>query len=364
VNRDEILTWLREEDPEKLQGLWTLADTARQQGVGDAVHLRGLIELSSHCVRSCAYCGLRCGRKPLSRYRMSPDEVVDCARQGIRLGYGTVVLQTGEDPGLRAPDVAEIVRRIKALPTESGVPLAVTLSLGERADDELALWKQAGANRYLLRFETSDPLLFARIHPSLPGRPSDRVAMLRRLRTLGYEIGSGVMVGIPGQAWGTLADDLLLFRELDLDMIGIGPYLPHPDTPLGRGDPGFGPLEPGQQVPSTAQMTCKAVAIARILCPQANIPSTTALATLDPDHGREDGLSRGANVVMPNLTPVRYREKYDIYPDKACLHETAETCAGCLRGRIEQLGRVVGSGQGGRMGTEACSSVAQIAVSG
>jgi biotin synthase len=171
--------------------------------------------------------------------------------------------------------------------------------------------------------------------------------MLARLRLLGYEVGSGVMVGIPGQSWESLAGDLETFRALDLDMIGVGPYIPHPATPLGSGD-WRRPLQADAQVPNTELMVYKTVALARLLCPEANIPSTTALATINRESGRELGLMRGANIVMPNLTPHGYREKYEIYPGKACVNETAQACQMCLRQRIEAIGRQVGSGPGGR----------------
>ncbi|MBK8164533.1 MAG: [FeFe] hydrogenase H-cluster radical SAM maturase HydG [bacterium] len=337
IDRNAILGWLLEADEARLAELWSAADDTRHRAVGDAVHLRGLVEVSNHCVRACAYCGLRAARDELPRYRMSVDEVLDCAHQAVFLGYGTVVLQAGEDPGLTAALVESMVCRIKA---ETG--LAVTLSLGEREDEELVRWRAAGADRYLLRFETSNRELYARIHPARPGRAAaDRLSLLRRLRALGYETGSGVMVGIPGQTWDDLAGDLLLMRELDLDMIGIGPYLAHPETPLSVAAPAA-----TDQVPADELTTLKAVALARLLCPGANIPSTTALATIDRAQGRELGLQRGANVVMPNLTPLRYRELYEIYPGKACVNETAEACAACLEKRITTLGRSLGSGRG------------------
>ena len=341
ISREEILGWLREEDPARLAGLYRRADSVRRASVGDEVHLRGLVEISNHCVRRCAYCGIAALNPGIVRYRMSRDEALECARKAHRFGFGTVVLQAGEDPALTGSWIAGLVKAIKA---ETG--LAVTLSLGERSDHDLDLWRGAGADRYLLRFETSDRELYDRIHPSLPGVRSDRPLLLRRLRAMGYETGSGVMAGIPGQTWGSLADDILLFRELDLDMIGVGPYLPHPATPLGSGL--LAPAPPEAQVTATEETTTKVVALARIVCPEANIPSTTALATLDPAHGRELGLKRGANVVMPNLTPPAFRVLYEIYPGKACLHETAEACAGCLPARIRSIGRVPGTGPGGR----------------
>jgi len=338
----EILSWLREEDPNRLEELWRQADEVRRAHVGDEVHLRGLVEISNHCARQCAYCGLRAGNRPLERYRMRPEEILDSARQAVAFGYGTVVLQAGEDSRLTRTWVADIVRQIKA-----ETPLAVTLSLGERSDEDLAAWRMAGADRYLLRFETSNPGLFALIHPPLHDVPADRVAILRRLKALGYQAGSGIMVGLPGQSYQSVARDISLFRELDLDMIGIGPFIAHPATPLGNGEvrpPAVG----ADQVPATELTVYKAVALTRLVCPEANLPSTTALATINKRNGRELGLRRGANVVMPNLTPVKYRRLYEIYPAKACIAETGDACNGCLQVRIASIGRRFGRGPGGR----------------
>jgi biotin synthase len=349
---DEILAWLREEDPQRLVCLWQMADETRRACVGDAVHLRGLVELSNHCARQCAYCGLRGGNTGLPRYRMTPDEVLGAAHEAVDFGYGTVVLQAGEDYAISVGWMGQLVRRIK-----SETPLAVTLSLGERQPDELELWRAAGADRYLLRFETSDPALFNLIHPGPGGRASDRIPILRQLKALGYETGSGIMVGLPGQTYESVARDIGLFRELDLDMIGIGPFIAHPDTPLGNPElwKQFAPPEDnllhphhGDQVPDTELMVYKTVALTRLVCPEANIPSTTALATINRQSGRELGLKRGANVLMPNLTPVKYRSLYQIYPAKACITETGTACNSCLRLRIGAIGRHIGVGPGGR----------------
>jgi biotin synthase len=340
MKRKEILAWLREEAPQRLEALWRLADDARRGGVGDEVHLRGLLEISNHCVRDCFYCGLRKSHKALQRYRMTADEVIVGARQAAAFGYGTVVLQSGEDYGMRAGWLEGVIRRIKR-----ETPLAVTLGLGERPLADLVMWRKASADRYLLRFETSNRALYDRLHPPLPGRRSDRLAMLKRLRKVGYEIGGGVMIGIPGQTYDDLADDIELFRELDLDMIGVGPYLAHPATPLG-GEARQFLAAPGEQAPGTELMTYKMMALARLVCPQANIPATTALATLNRG-GRALGLARGANVVMPNLTPPAYRRLYEIYPGKACIAETAEACRACLEKQILKLGRKIGTGTGG-----------------
>ncbi|MBM4033601.1 MAG: [FeFe] hydrogenase H-cluster radical SAM maturase HydE [Planctomycetes bacterium] len=370
MNRSELLTWLREESEARLSELWHAADAVRRENVGDAVQLRGLVEISNHCVRACAYCGLRAPNHALARYRMAADEILACARKAVALGYGTVVLQSGEDYGLPRDWMADIIRSIKAQ-----TPLAVTLSLGERPDADLAAWRAAGADRYLLRFETSNPALYHRIHPPLRDEaPSDhasrvtrhelaipRLTMLRRLQELGFEAGSGVMIGIPGQTYDDLADDILLFRELELDMIGVGPYLPHPVTPLGRHSAFRTPHSAFGQVPNTELMTYRVLALTRLACPWANIPSTTALATLNRDSGRERGLARGANVVMPNLTPPQYRALYEIYPAKACLYEVGGTGVppvehgqdaratdfdAALKRRILALGRTIGTGPG------------------
>ena len=348
LTRDEILAWMREENPARLEELWTRADRTRKACVGDAVHLRGLVEISNRCVRQCTYCGLRAGNASLVRYRMEPNEIVGAARKAGRYGYGTVVLQAGEDFGVRLAWMADVIRRIKQETT-----LAITLSLGERTDEELTAWRRAGADRYLLRFETSDRRLFNAIHPPLGNRPSDRIAILRRLREIGYETGSGIMVGLPGQSYESVADDILLFRELDLDMIGIGPYIPHPDTPLGRGQVEIRCADAAGQVPNSELMVYKVIALTRLARPDANIPATTALATINRRNGRELGWQRGANVFMPNLTPRKYRRLYEIYPGKVQLCGIGDSCNHSLTTRIRLVGRQIGVGPGGRHNHEA-----------
>jgi biotin synthase len=341
IERSEILRWLRETEAPKLAALWNRADAVRRESVGPAIHLRGLIEISNHCVRRCAYCGLRGENQHLQRYRMTGEEIVQTAELAAARGCGTVVLQAGEDPKLTGEMIRDAVARIKAR-----TPLAVTLSLGERSLDELRDWKAAGADRYLLRFETSDRRLYDLIHPP-HGQITDRIAMLRKLKEIGYEAGGGVMVGFPGQTFDILADDVLTFAELDLDMIGIGPYVPHPHTPMGQGACPNAPA--GKQTAATDLMVYKMIALARIVCPAANIPATTALATINRAGGRELAWQRGANVVMPNFTPARYRRLYEIYPGKACVGEEGVQCVGCLGRRIGSIGREVGAGPGGRL---------------
>jgi biotin synthase len=343
INHSEILSWLREDDPVKLEELWSMADQMRVERVGDEVHLRGLIEFSNHCVRRCAYCGISAGTPDVIRYRMDADEIFECVQQAEDFGYGTVVLQSGEDLRIGRDWVVDLITRIKNTSN-----LAITLSLGERDFEDYKAWHEAGADRYLLRFETSDQELFNRIHPGFPGR-KPRIEILRYLRELGYEAGSGVMIGIPGQTYETLANDLETFRELDLDMIGMGPFIPHPQTSLGQdGNPDFPVAKSGEQVEANEQMTYKMIALTRLVRPDANIPSTTALATINLKNGRELGLCRGANIMMPNMTPSKYRELYEIYPDKACMTETSGQCNLCMGGRIHSIGRIPGKGQGGR----------------
>jgi biotin synthase len=345
ITIEEIEAWLREMDKQKLERLWAKADAVRKENVGDEVHLRGLIEISNYCVRQCTYCGLAAGNRQMSRYRMSADEIFACAEEAAGYGYGTVVMQAGEDYGIESHWLADIIKRIK-----THLPLAVTLSMGERPYNNLKLWKKAGADRYLLRFETSDKRLYDLIHPPRAGQTTSRLDILKQLKELGYETGSGVMIGIPGQTYTTLATDIDLFRRFDMDMVGVGPYIPNPLTPLGRGE--IKPdIRPNDEVPNTEGMTYKVVALTRLVCPQANIPSTTALATINTENGRELGLMRGANVIMPNVTPVEYRTHYEIYPGKVCLNETAQQCQGFLAARIGAIGRTVGEGPGPRLRT-------------
>lgn len=337
---DEIIAWLREENPRRLSRLWNKADSIRRAAVGDDVYLRGLIEISNYCIRKCAYCGLRAGNHALTRYRMTAEEILACTHEAVRFGYGTVVLQSGEDPGITREWMADIVRRIKQT-----TPLAVTLSLGERSDEDFRTWRDAGADRYLLRFETSNPTLYRYIHPARSSQPeSDRIGLLHTLREVGYEIGSGVMIGIPGQSHRDLANDLELFRRLDLDMIGVGPFIPHPRTPLAPDHEEISACD--DQVPNSELMTYKVVALARVICPETNIPSTTALASLNRAYGREMGLMRGANIVMPNITPPWYRVHYEIYPGKASSRESPNQSHKSMQRCIEAIGRHIGVGPG------------------
>jgi biotin synthase len=301
------------------------ADSLRAETVGLDVHLRGLIEFSNYCRNNCLYCGLRRDNRLVTRYRMTPAEIVAAAEYGVELGYKTVVLQSGEDPAFSGESLAEIIREIKKL------GLVVTLSVGEREPFEYQLWREAGAERYLMRHETADPVLYDCLHPGQT--LAKRISLLKALKALDYQVGTGFMVGLPGQTAETLLADLELARELEAEMVGIGPFIPHPGTPLG--------IDKG----GTLEQTCIMVALTRLFLPYALIPATTALGSISP-LGRESALKAGANVVMPNLTPRIHRADYQIYPNKICLGEEAAECRGCITRRIESIGRRVAEGVG------------------
>lgn len=306
--------------------LYAAADGVRETHLSTDVQLRGLIEFSNICRKNCAYCGLRADNRDAERYRLTPEEIVATARQAEQLGYKTVVLQSGEDMWFTSARLAAIIRDIKAT-----TDLAITLSAGERDRETYARWREAGADRYLLRIETTDPMLFAAIHPD-----SDleaRKQCLYTLRELGYQLGTGVMVGLPGQTAETLADDVIWMHELGAEMIGVGPFIPHPDTPLKDAAGG------------TVEQTLRLVAVLRLVFPNAHLPATTAMGSLHP-LGRERALQAGANVVMPNVTPGAMRPKYEIYPGKICLTDDAEHCRGCITGRIRALGRTISTDHG------------------
>lgn len=327
LNKEDIINLLALEDEEKLGMLYNLADRYRQRYVGEEVHLRGLIEFSNYCRKNCFYCGIRRGNQKANRYRMALDEILDNVNVAEKLGYKTVVLQSGEDLYYTAAKLAELVSKIK-----QRSDVAVTLSIGERPYEEYLRMYKAGADRFLIRFETSNRELYKKLHPD--SDYDERMLALKRLKDIGYQVGSGVIIGLPGQTLEDLADDILTFKELELDMVGVGPYICHEDTPLA-GNPN-----------GTVEMTYKVVALTRVVTRYANIPATTALATLRQADGRETALQLGANVLMPNVTPVKYRALYELYPAKVCITENAEQCHGCIHGRIFSIGRPVSQDYG------------------
>lgn len=312
-----------------LAALYARADAVRRAHCGDAVPIRAIVEFSNVCANDCLYCGIRASNPVPVRYRMSPGDILASVRQIAAAGLaGTVVLQGGETPGYSDDEIAAILRRIKA-----EVPgLAITLSVGNRPRDVYARWRDAGMDRYLLRFETSDADLFARLHPDCT--LAERLDCLRDLKSLGIQTGGGFMIGLPGETLETLADNVLLCREFDFDMIGIGPYVANPDTPLGD--------QPNVYAGDPA-MFFRAVAVLRLANPDAHIPATTAFDALFPN-GRDLALQRGANVFMPNATPGPLRKDYQLYPGKPCIDEDASDCTLCVQTRLRALGRPVAKG--------------------
>ncbi|MCL0037748.1 [FeFe] hydrogenase H-cluster radical SAM maturase HydE [Thermodesulfovibrionales bacterium] len=297
--------------------LW--ADEVRSSCCGGEVHLRGLIEFSNYCIRDCLYCGLRRSNKKLTRYRMPKEEIVECAVTGFRAGLKTIVLQSGDDPGYRREDISRIIHLIKAR-----ADVAITLCVGERDYRDYSAWKKAGSDRYLLRHETANSDLYSRLHPGQT--LASRLKILGWLKEIGYQVGAGNIVGLPGQTLRDLADDILLMKSLDIDMAGIGPFVPHPDTPLGGEKQG------------ELNMSLKVLAAARIVLRDVHLPATTATGSIHPE-GQKMALRAGANVVMPNITPAKYRPLYQIYPDKTSIKEDMEESFVRIRRMIELCGR-------------------------
>lgn len=307
--------------------LFTAADHVRREFVGEDVHLRGLIEFSNICKQNCRYCGLRRDNRAVGRFRQTPDEIVRLAEKAAEYGYKTVVLQSGEDDWFTVEIMTGIIRRIKSL------GLAVTLSIGEKSFDEYKAYREAGADRYLLRIETTDKALYEEHDPGMSFE--NRLRCLADLRTLGYEVGTGCLIGLPGQTLASLAEDILFFQRIDADMIGVGPFIPNPDTPLKEAAGG------------SFTLARKVMALTRLLLPDSNIPATTAMETLTPQ-GRMLALQSGANVVMPNVTEGDYRRLYALYPGKICISDTPSHCRACITGKIQAIGRRVGDTHGFR----------------
>lgn len=304
---------------------------------GDGVLLRGLIEISNRCTRNCLYCGIRRGNRRLRRYSLSETEIRDAVRAGFQRGLRTFVLQGGEDPQWSTVAIARVVKWIKDY---TGGQAAVTLSLGIKSRRHYALLRSAGADRYLLRFETSDPELHRYLRDGVS--LARRLEALQDLKELGYETGTGYMVGLPGESEGTRIRNALLTRELAADMVGIGPFIPHPQTPLAGS-----PQQP-------LSLTLRAVALVRLLLPRCHMPATTAVGSLDPQ-GREKAIAAGANVLMPNLTPTTYKPDYQLYPGKICLDESGVKCIGCLGLRVKSVGRSLDFSRGAALRADACS---------
>ena len=305
--------------------LYRQADKVRHENVGDEVHLRGLIEFSNICRNNCLYCGIRKGNAQVKRYRMSPEELVETARKAAALGFKTIVMQSGEDMFFDTKVMCGILEQIKKF------DVAITLSIGERSYEEYKAFREAGADRYLMRIETTDKDLYHRLDPQMSWQ--HRYDCLMMIKELGYELGSGIMVGLPEQSLESIAEDLLFLQNIGVDMAGIGPFIPHAQTPLA------------QEKGGSLELALRTMAAMRLLMPDINIPATTAMESLHPK-GRIMALKAGANVVMPNVTEGEYRRLYELYPGKICVNDTPAHCRSCIGLQITSIGRKIGTGYG------------------
>ena len=326
LNKEELIYLIDNISDEEKNILFRKSLSEKEKYYGKSVYMRGLIEFSNYCKRDCNYCGIRKSNKKVQRYRLSKDEIMECCKIGYDLGYRTFVLQSGEDPYYTKDILVDLIKSIK-----ERYEVAITLSIGERPYDEYKAFFEAGADRYLLRHETASKDLYDKIHPDM--EYENRVFCLNNLKEIGFQVGAGFMVGIPGQTSSNLADDLLFLKKLEPDMIGIGPYISHSETPLAGCENG------------SVEDTLFMLSLTRLLLPDVLLPSTTALGTLDP-LGREKALKVGANVVMPNLSPVDVRDKYELYENKICTGDEAAHCRGCIEKRINSAGFEVDMSRG------------------
>lgn len=318
AKKEDILTILQDDSEDTY--LFEEADKIRKQIYGTDVFLRGLIEISNYCKNNCLYCGIRRDNRNISRYRLTEQDILLCCDTGYELGFRTFVLQGGEDIFFNDEFLCSIISKIK----EKYPDCAVTLSLGERTEESYKTLFSAGADRYLLRHETATKSHYEKLHP-VEMSYENRIECLKTLKKIGFQTGAGFMVGSPFQTHENLADDLLFIKKLKPEMVGIGPFISHNETPFKEYENG------------TLRDTLVMVALTRLLLPNALIPSTTALGTIDPQ-GREKGLKAGANVVMPNLSPVKFRKLYSLYDNKICMGEEAAECRQCLAKRVESAG--------------------------
>ena len=325
LEKEELVALLN--DTETAQELFSAADRVRARFVGPEVHLRALIEFSNYCRQNCCYCGIRRDNRQAERYRLSAEEIIPHAIAASKMGFRTVVLQSGEDVSFTVDKMTHIIREIKKL------DMAITLSIGEKSYEEYQAYRQAGADRYLLRIETTDKDLYHRLDPGMSWE--NRCRCLTDLKSLGYELGSGSMVGLPDQSIESIADDILFFKEIGVDMAGIGPFIPHAQTPLANAQ--------GRAF----TLSLKTMALTRLLLPDINIPATTAMEALDPQ-GRVIALQSGANVVMPNVTQGEYRKKYELYPGKVSVNLSPDQSRTTVEEKILSIGRTIGSGKGFR----------------
>lgn len=319
-------------NPDLMKQAAEYAVAYQREYYGNKIFIRGLVEFTNYCRNDCYYCGIRRGNNNCERYRLKTDDIIACADEGYKLGFRTVVLQGGEDFSFSDEDICSIIRGIK----EAHEDMVVTLSIGERERKSYEVYYQAGARRFLLRHETANPELYAKLHPKEMSW-EHRMNCLHDLKDIGYQVGAGFMVQSPGQTARDLAMDLKFVEEFKPDMCGIGPYISHKDTPFAKESSG------------TLDMTLFLLSLLRIIYPQMLIPSTTALGTIDPK-GREKGIQAGANVLMPNLSPKSVRKMYSLYDNKICTGEEAAECIACLKGRVSSIGYDVVTDVGNRAG--------------
>ena len=337
LSAEELEFLLALDDPGACGKLYRAAYELKLREVGKGVYLRGLIETSNLCTRDCVYCGIRRSNPAVRRYELALDEIVAGAKLAAAFGYGAAVLQGGERTDGRFVDfVTEAVRRIRALPD----PPALTLSFGEQSLETYRAWRAAGAERYLLRIETSDPGLYAELHPE--GTFEGRKAALSRLREAGFQVGTGVMIGLPGQSPAMLARDVEFFRTIDADMIGMGPWIPHHETPLGAEHPGSRAEDLRR-----LELGLRMIAVTRLQLKDVNIAATTALQSISPADGRERGILAGANVIMPNVGGLEHRADYTLYDGKAGMDENAENTRRKLDESLAAIGEYVRYGVSG-----------------
>jgi biotin synthase len=322
----------------EMQALFEMAYRIKSDFVGRNVYLRGIIELSNICEKDCYYCGIRKSNTSQRRYLMTEDEILSAADWAFKNNYGSVVLQSGENTSNAFISFIEkIIIEIKKL---SSNKLGITLSLGEQLDSVYRKWFDAGAHRYLLRIETSNEDLYAKLHPETHNFKK-RLNCLKHIRNAGYQLGTGVMIGLPFQTLDDLANDILFFKKVDVDMIGMGPYIVHKETPLAESLPGFEKIKEYQ-----LNLSLKMIAVTRIFLKDVNIASTTALQSLNPT-GREMGVLAGANIIMPNITETKYRADYQLYDNKPCIDENSSMCKSCLEKRISAIGENIAYGEWG-----------------
>lgn len=328
LSRQELLLLVKTEDEETLEYLRKSAEEVRIENYGKDIYLRGLIEFTSYCKNDCLYCGLRRSNKNAERYRLTKEQILDCCKQGYELGFRTFVLQGGEDNYFTDEKIEDIVKSIK----QDYPDCAITLSLGEKSKESYQRFFNAGAERYLLRHETADAEHYKKLHPK-ELTLENRMECLKNLKEIGYQVGCGFMVGSPYQTDDNLVSDLLFIKDFKPNMVGIGPFISHKDTPFKDEKNG------------TLEKTLKLLAIIRLLHPKVLLPSTTALGTIHYK-GRELGILWGANVVMPNLSPTNVRKKYMLYDNKICTGDEAAECRFCMQRRMESIGYKVVCGRG------------------